>query len=209
MVKTQVVDISSRVAAALGKSAPTESQCLCGEPFSFSDKALQCILCLTKCHTNCASTVPTPCIKFVDPNMRPSKLISNYVYPRSRPSVPALLIYCCREIETKCFLVEKRITANDEHAALNLTSLKLYYVESERLKIVKDEVKKILSQGKLGIRKMDVFTVDQLCGMVKYFLADVCEPVFTQANWKEYSVNLSKFSLAFVYFNVLQKNFVV
>lgn len=200
VVKTQVVDIGSRVAAALGKSGPTESglQCLCGQPFNFSDKTLQCILCLTKCHTNCASTVPTPCIKFVDPNLRPSKLISNYVYPRSRPSVPALLIRCCREIEAKCSLLEKTsqngtaVAACGPLASLNMASLKLYYVESERLKVVKDEVKRTLSQGKLGIRRMDGFTVDQLCGMVKYFLAEVCEPVFTPANWKEYSLNLNK-----------------
>src|SRR5699024_4815946 len=105
---------------------------------NFSDKTLQCILCLTKCHTSCASTVPTPCIKFVDPNLRPSKLISNYVYPRSRPSVPSILVNCCREIEAKCSLQEQ---AKPGYGGLTFSSLKLYYVESERLKLVKDECK--------------------------------------------------------------------
>lgn len=189
IVKTQVVDLGSRVAAALGKSAPTEGQCMCGEPFTFSDKTLQCLFCLTKCHTHCGPSLPTPCIKYVDPNLRPSKLISNYVYPRSRPSCPALLVNCCREIEAKCSL---QVQSKPKATGLTLSSLKLYYVESERLKMVKDECKRILCQGKLGWTRLDNFTLDQLCGMVKYFLMEICEPVFTPAHWKQYSVNIRK-----------------
>lgn len=164
VVKTVVVDSG-------------QGKCVCGQPFAFSHKHLQCISCLTRAHTTCAASIPKPCIKFVDPSLKPSKLISNYVYPRAKPSIPALIIHCCGQIERKCF----------EHSC---GKLKLYYVESEKLKPVKDEVRKLLQKSRLGQPQMVDYNLDYLCGMVKYFLSEICEPLFS--NWKDYSINIRK-----------------
>ncbi|KAI2802158.1 Rac GTPase-activating protein 1 [Blomia tropicalis] len=183
VVKTVVVDIGSRVSAALGKSAsPTNNgECLCGQMFTFSDKTLQCISCLTTCHTRCGSTVPIPCIRFVDPNLRPSKLITNYVYPRTKPSIPSLIVHCCRLIESKC-------SSNCVGK-----SMKLYYVESERLQPVKDQCRRLLSNGRTGLQpSMEQINLEHLCGIVKHFLSDICEPVFSANNWKDYSIHIHK-----------------
>lgn len=163
-------------------------QCICGQPFTFSDKHLQCITCLSKCHTNCAANIPTPCIRFVDPTLKPSKMISNFVYPRSKPSIPSLIITCCRDIELKC--TQSLQTQNKLNANFTMSRFKLYYVDSEQLKPVQDECKRILQQTKMGHVCMDHLSLDYLCGIVKYFLSNICEPLFTSNNWKEYSTNI-------------------
>ncbi|KAH9425697.1 Rac GTPase-activating protein 1 [Dermatophagoides pteronyssinus] len=171
------------------KSARKQSfinrNCFCGKEFNFSDKYLRCFNCLTGCHTSCGQLVPRPCIRYVDPFIRPSKTVSNYIFPRSRPSIPALLIHLCRQIEHEC-------QKDDHHSVGKLSSFELYYIHSEMLKLVKDQCKRLLQDAKHGFPQFDDCNLDHLCGMVKYFLGDMIEPLFPKQIWKDFSSIIHK-----------------
>ena len=72
--------------------------------------------------------------------------------------------------------------------------MKLYYVESERLQPVKDQCRRLLSNGRTGLQpSMEQINLEHLCGIVKHFLSDICEPVFSANIWKDYSIHIRKY----------------
>ncbi|KAH9520525.1 Rac GTPase-activating protein 1 [Dermatophagoides farinae] len=168
----------------MGKQTSISRHCFCGKEFNFSDKYLQCFNCLTGCHTNCGQIVPRPCIRYVDPFIRPSKTIANYIFPRSKPLIPALLVHLCGQIEREC--------QKDDCSSGKLSSFELYYIHSEMLKPVKDQCKRLLQDAKHGFPRLDECNLDHLCGMVKYFLGEMIEPLFPKQLWKDYSPLIHK-----------------
>ncbi|CAG2111028.1 unnamed protein product, partial [Medioppia subpectinata] len=81
---------------------PKEICGVCGDCIQFSEKYKQCVDCIAISHMNCSAKLPVPCIRYTNPTLKPSKLISNYVYPSFKPSIPALIIHCIREVEERC-----------------------------------------------------------------------------------------------------------
>lgn len=182
-VNSNVPCLSTKSSAELIK---VKTHCYCGKEFNFSEKYIRCFNCLTKCHNQCGTLLPRPCIRYVDPFLKSSKCIANFVYPRSKPMIPGLIIACCREIEFKC---------QQYSSALNINPNKnnqLYYVNSEMLKPVKEQCKKFLRDSKYGVQSLVDLNFDYLCGMVKYFLGDLIEPLFPKTIWKEYSFIIRK-----------------
>ena len=186
VVKTIVVEKMSLLGSRTGfldKDEQSGICCACGESYMFSDKHLQCITCLTRCHTTCGSEIATPCVKFVDPYLKPSSCISAYVFPRARPSIPCLILHCVREIEHRLQQESRPMVAPP----------KLYYVDVQKMKPIKDECKRLIMRSRFGVPPMNSYTFDYLSAMVKLFLGDICEPVFGKEQWKEYSQTVRKY----------------
>jgi hypothetical protein len=156
---------------------PKEICGICCETIKFSEKYIQCIDCIAISHLDCAPKIALPCIPYTNHNLKPSKIISNYVYPSFKPSIPAILIHCCREIEERSF----ENVFND-----------LYVMKFEGLKQVKDLCDKIL-KSKNGFPLLKDFNINLICGVVKKFLSDFYEPLIGKEMWKQFSYNLSQF----------------
>jgi hypothetical protein len=104
-------------------------------------------------------------------------MLSNYAYPAFKPSIPAILIHCCREIEER-----------SHESSLN----GLYIMKSEGLIQVKELCDKIL-KSKNGFPLLKDFNIDLICGVVKKFLSDFNEPLIGKDMWKQFSYNMSMF----------------
>lgn len=149
---------------------------ICGQSIGFSEKYVHCVDCLAISHVVCATQLPVPCIRYTNPNLRPSKSITNYVYPAFRPSIPALLIHCVREVEQRC-----QESCPDS----------LYVVNSEGLKQVKDLLNALI-KSKNAFHLLKNFNINIICGVIKRFLNDFNEPLITKDIWKLFSANMSK-----------------
>ena len=166
---------------------PKEICGICGQTIKFSEKYVQCVDCIAISHMVCASNLPVPCIRYTNPNLRPSKLISNYVYPAFRPSIPALLIHCVREVEQRCHETSPK---------------SLYVMNSEGLKQVKDLCNALI-KTKNGFPLLKNFNVNIICGVIKKFLSDFNESLIGRDFWKQFSYNMSEF-LYFLLFSLFK-----
>ena len=161
----------------LTKTVVSKEICgICDQSINFSEKYVHCVDCIAISHVMCANQLPVPCIRYTNPNLRPSKSISNYVYPAFRPSIPSLLIHCIREVEQRC-----QESCPDT----------LYVLNSEGLKQVKELINTLI-KSKNEFHLLKTFNISIVCGVIKKFLFDFNEPLITRETWKLFSANMSK-----------------
>lgn len=138
----------------------------CGRRIKFYKEALKCIDCKATCHPECQNRVGLPCVPCINtPTNRGERTtISDYA-PNKAPMVPALLIFCVNEIESR-----------------GLSEVGLYRVSGSEL-AVKDWKERILKgKGTPNLAKIEVHV---LCGVIKEFLRSF-ESLVPRALWLDF-----------------------
>ncbi len=74
---------------------------LCSFPrIRFGKTAMKCTDCLGACHSECKSSMPTPCVPTCRTPTHFVGSIADYS-PKTTPMIPSILIHCLEEIETR------------------------------------------------------------------------------------------------------------
>ena len=133
--------------------------CVCAKRISFCSNASACEVCKSLCHTSCATGLPLPCLESYTPKSGQLKLIGNYAPANVRPSIPTILIHCCKEIEKHHENVQG----------------KLYLVNNSDNEIVALRTKML--DGKNGQPVLGSYDVHTIAGVVKSFLRMLHEPI--------------------------------
>lgn len=136
----------------------------------FGSVALKCRICRVRVHTDCSNNVHVACVpQNGTPNLKSDEamgLIGDYT-PTIGPMVPALIVHCVNEIETR-----------------GLQEVGLYRISgTEReVKVLKERF--IRGKEVPCIGNIDVHV---LCGCIKDFLRSLKECLIPTALWTEFS----------------------
>ncbi|XP_050316357.1 rac GTPase-activating protein 1-like isoform X2 [Anthonomus grandis grandis] len=150
------------------KTMVMPDSCVCCEKrIRFGKTALKCKECRSLCHYECKDQLRLPCVPTgnTPSNKNVMSVISDYT-PTSAPMVPALIVHCTNEIESR-----------------GLNELGLYRVSASEkdVKVLKEKFLK--GRGAPSISQTDVHT---LCGVVKDFIRSLAEPLTTYALWPDF-----------------------
>ncbi|RWS10850.1 rac GTPase-activating protein 1-like protein [Dinothrombium tinctorium] len=149
----------------------------CGKTIAFCASCLRCAECNILCHNECKHKAPLPCIPYVPKDKLGKRgrliLIADFAPLNKRPSIPALIIHCCTEIEKR---------GKDTEGL---------YRKLKPKKEVMDMKEKVL-HAKNGTPFLNEVDVHMLCQVVKEFLRSLQEPLITYTLWRDFmrAINL-------------------
>ncbi|KAF5278863.1 hypothetical protein FQR65_LT03552 [Abscondita terminalis] len=139
----------------------------CSKRIKFGCTVLKCKDCHIMCHPECRNSTPTPCVFFESHLCFYEcfkNLISDYT-PTSPPMVPALILHCTKEIETrKC----------DKLGVYRIPG-----VEKD-VKTLKQRLLQCVSPPCLN--PINIYVI---CDVVKDFLHSLTEPLLTKTCWND------------------------
>lgn len=138
---------------------PSEECGVCSDKITFGNKMFYCQDCKISCHAECQRKVPIPCVAvFKTPRGNSRVKISDYC-GRICPMIPSLIVHCVKEVESR-----------------GLDELGIYEISaSERdVRLLKERI----LRGK-NICSLSAYNVHVVCGTIKDFLRNLCEPLIT------------------------------
>ncbi|XP_077868853.1 rac GTPase-activating protein 1-like [Saccoglossus kowalevskii] len=136
----------------------------CQKRIGFGKIALKCTDCRAVCHPDCKELVPLPCVPTMKtPGTGPKKhgpmSLEQYT-PNTSPMVPALVIHCCTEVESR-----------------GLSEQGIYRVSGAGGQV--KELKEKMLKGKGNPNLYRVNDIHVVCGVLKDFLRSLSEPIVT------------------------------
>ena len=151
-----------------------EKCCVCATNLKFCSSGYHCRDCRAICHMTCKERVPLPCIPYVSrANIGKQGrliLISDFVQPNCKPCVPALIVHCIKEIESR----EKR----------GLDELGIYRICASERDV--RELKETILKSKHGIPQLADKEVHVICNVVKKFLNQLDEALISRIAWRDF-----------------------
>ena len=170
----------------------------CGKSIGFCSSCLVCVDCRGVVHQRCQDQLPKPCIPYVTSGAGLKKMlssagppgffagnhmvmISDFTTHNARPCVPALLVHCCNELDRRIDLA-----LNDPKGVAASPVVGLY-----RSRIL---------DGKNGIPNLTTVTDPHvICGVIKFFLRDLDDPLVTRILWNDFVRAAGKFICFFLF----------
>lgn len=148
-----------------------ESCGFCSKKIRFGSAALKCNECRTCIHQDCRSKFTISCLPQVGTPSGGSKTgalgkVEDYA-PKSTPMVPALIVHCINEIETR-----------------GLTEVGLYRVSGSDRDVKALKEKFLKNNGIPNLQELDIHI---LCGCIKDFLRSLSEPLIPLSLWVTFS----------------------
>ena len=148
-----------------------EKCCVCATSLKFYSSGYHCRDCRAICHMTCKEGVPLPCIPYVSrANIGKQGrliLVSDFVQSNCKPCVPALIVHCLNEIESR-----------------GLKEVGIYRIYASE-KEVRELQEKIL-KSKHGIPQLADKDVHVLCNVVKKFLNQLDEALISRIAWRDF-----------------------
>ena len=158
-----------------------EKCCVCATNLKFCSSGYHCRDCRAICHMTCKERVPLPCIPYVSrANIGKQGrliLISDFVQPNCKPCVPALIVHCINEIESR--------------RECGLREVGIYRICALEREV--RELKETILKSKHGIPQLADKEVHVLCNVVKRFLNQLDEALISRIAWRDFveAVNLN------------------
>lgn len=148
-----------------------ESCGFCSKKIRFGSAALKCNECRTCIHQDCRSKFTVACLPQLGTPSGGSKTgalgkIEDYA-PKISPMVPALIVHCINEIETR-----------------GLNEVGLYRVSGSDRDVKALKEKFLRNNGIPNLQELDIHI---LCGCIKDFLRSLSEPLIPLALWTTFS----------------------
>lgn len=147
-----------------------ESCGFCTKKIRFGSVALKCSECRTCIHQDCREKFTVACLpQNTTPNAAKTRFLGtiNEYTPNIAPMVPALVVHCVNEIETR-----------------GLNEAGLYRVSGIDRDVKALKEKFLRNNGIPNLHEIDIHV---LCGCVKDFLRSLCEPLIPLALWPMFS----------------------
>lgn len=142
----------------------------CLKKIKFGSIASKCRSCRVCIHTDCRVQYAAACVPKSQgtPNLKNGQVasISDYA-PSDGPMVPALIVHCINEIETR-----------------GLTEEGIYRISGSEREV--KALKERFLRGKT-IPNLSNIDIHVICGCVKDFLRNLCEPIIPTNLWKNFS----------------------
>lgn len=136
----------------------------CGSQIKWFSPYIACAQCMMHCHAECKNKVPNPCIPFIPRSRGAGENgkkwpLTDFV-SKDKPMIPALIYYCCNEIEKR-----------------GLSEVGLYRVSGsdKEIKQLKDHI----LNSKSGMPSLASYEIPVICGVLKEFLKCLDEPLIT------------------------------
>ena len=133
----------------------------------------KCTECRAVCHPECKDKVPVPCVPTGSAQKTPSKSqlsqgarLADFV-PRTAPMVPALIVHCINEIESR-----------------GLSEVGLYRIPGSEREVRDMKEKFLAGKGCPNLTNSDVHT---LTGVVKNFLRSLKDPLIPRSMWSVFT----------------------
>ncbi|KAI1284841.1 Rac GTPase-activating protein 1 [Halotydeus destructor] len=148
---------------------PGDNCVVCNGTIGFLSTCYKCRECRATCHTDCKDKAPVPCVPYVQNQTNRGTrlvLISDFT-PKTRPMIPALIVHCCKEIESR-----------------GLDEAGLYRIPGSDREV--KELKHRIIKSKNGVPSLAEVDVHVLCGVVKEFLRSLDEPLVTRVLWRDF-----------------------
>ncbi|KAJ6224652.1 hypothetical protein RDWZM_003197 [Blomia tropicalis] len=168
----------------------------CGNTIGFCGNCLICVDCRSIVHDKCKHLLPKPCVPYVVSGAGLRKMlsstssssqmimISDFCSKDVRPSIPALLIHCCNELDRRI-----ELAVNDPKLVINKSDCSLVeglYRVCGADREVRELRSKILD-GKNGMPNLEVIADSAvICDTIKTFLKDLDDPLVTRVLWNEF-----------------------
>eukprot|EP00096_Caligus_rogercresseyi_P001078 TRINITY_DN1168_c0_g1_i1.p1 TRINITY_DN1168_c0_g1~~TRINITY_DN1168_c0_g1_i1.p1 ORF type:complete len:628 (+),score=236.25 TRINITY_DN1168_c0_g1_i1:58-1941(+) len=137
----------------------------CGGKIKLGRSRYKCRDCGATAHMDCKEHIPLPCVPAALTPVKPGYLISDYT-PQAAPMIPALLIHCLREIESR-----------------GLSELGLYRVSGPEKEATELLDKFSRNKGAPSLGKYDLGTITSC---VKKFLRSLKEPLVPASMWRSF-----------------------
>ncbi|NWI55085.1 RGAP1 protein, partial [Calyptomena viridis] len=134
---------------------------VCGSRIRFGKTAIKCCQCQLLLHTKCQEQCPSPCTPRPRHHTWPREGVLADFAPRTRPLVPALVVQCVTEVETR-----------------GLTETGLYRVPGAE-QLVREWKRRLLRAGGALPALSSVTDIHVVCGVLKDFLRGLKEPLVT------------------------------
>ncbi|XP_061225952.1 rac GTPase-activating protein 1-like [Neopsephotus bourkii] len=138
-----------------------ESCCVCGSRIRFGKAAIKCHQCQLLLHPKCQEQCPSPCVPRPRHHAWPREGVVADFAPSTPPLVPALVVQCVTEVETR-----------------GLTEIGLYRVPGTE-QLVREWKQKLLRAGGTLPALSSVADIHVVCGVLKDFLRGLKEPLVT------------------------------
>ncbi|XP_054273060.1 rac GTPase-activating protein 1 [Macrosteles quadrilineatus] len=141
---------------------------VCQKRIKFGNTVMKCQNCRSSCHTICKDLLPLPCI---EPGSTPIShknmgVVADYA-PSTPPMVPALVVHCIKEIETRGL---------NEHGIYRVPG------SDREVRALKEKFMK----GR-GVPRLTELDIHVICGCLKDFLRNLKEPLVTHALWWQFT----------------------
>ncbi|KAK5639900.1 hypothetical protein RI129_010711 [Pyrocoelia pectoralis] len=138
----------------------------CNKRIKFGRNVYKCLQCRAYCHPECKDLVPLPCIPAVNtPQKGVMGMIGDYT-PASSPMVPALIVHCTREVESRGY-----------------NELGIYRIPGSEKEVKSLKEKFLKGKGSPCINQVDVHVI---CGTIKDFLRSLQEPLVTYSRRSDF-----------------------
>ncbi|XP_062577403.1 rac GTPase-activating protein 1-like isoform X1 [Saccostrea cucullata] len=161
----------NRVHVFMSKTVIKPESCVpCGKRIRFGKLAMKCKDCRSTCHPDCKDNLPLPCIPLAPGTPGGHKLIGGIISdyaPLERPMIPALVVHCVNEVETR-----------------GLSEVGIYRVPGSDSQV--KDLKKEFMKGKGVPNLSHIDDIHVVCGCLKDFLRGMKEPLVTFGLWKDF-----------------------
>ncbi|NXW33756.1 RGAP1 protein, partial [Phaetusa simplex] len=134
---------------------------VCGSRIRFGKAAVKCRQCQLLLHPKCQEQCPSPCAPRPRHHAWPSEGVLADFAPATPPLVPALVVQCVTEVETR-----------------GLTETGLYRVPGAE-QLVREWKRRLLRAGGALPALCSVADIHVVCGVLKDFLRGLKEPLVT------------------------------
>ncbi|NXT24955.1 RGAP1 protein, partial [Syrrhaptes paradoxus] len=134
---------------------------VCGSRIRFGKAAIKCRQCQLLLHPKCREQCPSPCVPRPRPHAWPREGVLADFAPPTPPLVPALVVRCVTEVETR-----------------GLTETGLYRVPGTE-QLVREWKRRLLQAGGMLPALSSVADIHVVCGVLKDFLRGLKEPLVT------------------------------
>ncbi|NWR87551.1 RGAP1 protein, partial [Furnarius figulus] len=134
---------------------------VCGSRIRFGKTAIKCCQCQLLLHTKCREQCPGPCVPQPRHHSWPREGVLADFAPSTPPLVPALVVQCVTEVETR-----------------GLTETGLYRVPGAE-QLVREWKRRLLRAGGALPALSSVTDIHVVCGVLKDFLRGLKEPLVT------------------------------
>ncbi|NXQ83410.1 RGAP1 protein, partial [Nyctibius grandis] len=134
---------------------------VCGSRIRFGKAAVKCRQCQLLLHPKCREQCPSPCVPRPRHHAWPREGVLADFAPPTPPLVPALVVQCVTEVETR-----------------GLTETGLYRVPGTE-QLVREWKRRLLRAGGMLPALSSVADIHVVCGVLKDFLRGLKEPLVT------------------------------
>lgn len=142
----------------------------CLKRITFFSNHKRCTVCDAPAHSNCADSVPLPCLRRVKSAKKKNCLSIADLVPVERPCVPPLIILCVIELERR-----------------DLSHQSVYSAKVPAMvpKLVREFI-----EGKRNTQFTSIPSVS-LAGAIKLFLSSLDEPLISFTFWRDFAAALN------------------